>query len=261
MRIISGSIACALALAGSAASAAPKTYVFEGTLSESYGPVAPNPAWAFAVGQGFRGQLVWDAEQVAYEGFSIVQPDWTMRTFHTPIVSFSYEVDTSAGVYRHDVPTQNLADSAWQYAAIAQGGGGWNGADLRMMNYPVGWQANPPSAPLPPTAYVGELAPHNVDLFVADWGVSPLSSITPDLDLAALFQTTGARLSVRFSDPFKWEPGVERLDAVFYGNVTSLRLANAVPEPANWALMIAGFALAGTAIRRRADAPARAIPA
>ena len=39
-------------------------------------------------------------------------------------------------------------------------------------------------------------------------------------------------------------PGIE-IDHIQYG------FANAVPEPASWALMIAGFGLAGAATRRR----------
>ena len=35
----------------------------------------------------------------------------------------------------------------------------------------------------------------------------------------------------------------------------------AVPEPASWALMIAGFGLVGAAMRRRAAAAAAAVPA
>ena len=39
------------------------------------------------------------------------------------------------------------------------------------------------------------------------------------------------------------------------GEIYNFSLANAVPEPASWAMMIAGFGLAGAALRRR---PARA---
>ena len=40
-------------------------------------------------------------------------------------------------------------------------------------------------------------------------------------------------------------------DGFGYTRVTVVRLANAVPEPATWALMIVGFAVTGAALRRR----------
>lgn len=59
----------------------------------------------------------------------------------------------------------------------------------------------------------------------------------------------GERFTFRLSQAF----GYSVAGGTTYGNdrLGSFVMPNAVPEPANWAMMIAGFALAGAGLRRR----------
>ncbi|MBT2188181.1 PEP-CTERM sorting domain-containing protein [Sphingobium sp. H33] len=58
------------------------------------------------------------------------------------------------------------------------------------------------------------------------------------------FTTAGGRLDLQFDNYLSDTTDVD----AFLDNV---RVSGAVPEPATWAMMIGGFALAGTAMRRR----------
>jgi PEP-CTERM motif len=244
--------AALLALAAPAA-AAPVSYLFSGTIDnlfqDSNGSTGP-----FALGQRFTGTVVYDFDAISFGYDAIVTPDWTMAYRNTPLVALSYSVDTGGGTYAYTVPTQNLSSAAWQYAAVAQGTGGWNGIELRTHNYPIGWTANPPSMPVPPSAYIGAYNPHSAYLTISKYGdTSVLADRSGNLDLGSLFAATGdGRFSVRFSDSSKWLTGMERVDIAFAGALNSVtRVSAAVPEPQTWAMLIAGFGLVGAAARRR----------
>lgn len=246
--IIALAVACA-----APAHAAESTYAFTGTLN-SVGLFANEAAWPFRTGQQFSGTLVYDPARITSSYDAISNSTWTMTVLRSPIVAFSYAVEFDGGVYRYDVPTQDLTNAAWQYAAAGRGTGGWNGIDIRTMNYPVGWTAGPPSAPVPPAAFIGSLNPHAAFLSISTYGdPSVMSDTSGDVDLAALFQKTGSGMfAARFSNSYAWTSGMERLDGVIGGNLDSIvKITAAVPEPANWALLIAGFGAIGASLRLR----------
>lgn len=81
-------------------------------------------------------------------------------------------------------------------------------------------------------------------------GVVPLFNIGTGLSLLLTSEAAGA-----FTTVF----GAPDLTGTQIGTAITVPVFAAVPEPASWALMIGGFALAGTALRRRA--PAQAVAA
>jgi hypothetical protein len=262
-RVLAFAACCAVLVIAGSAQATPRTYEFTGTLTQADQYSDPIPQWQFAPGQTFTGKLVYDPGAVAFSWDYIDQPDWKLTFHDTPLVDLSFTINLpGGGHYHYDVPTQGLTDDAFQYVAIGRGSAGWNGVSIRTQNYPVGWQSGPPSAPVPPSAYVGPYNPHMVDLDLVnyawnnpDWA-GLLSDTGPDVDLAKLYgKLIGPDLdtsfAVRFSDSYAWTGDVERLDAILYGRIDSLRLASTVPEPATWAFLTIGIAAAGARMRSR----------
>ncbi len=249
---------CAAFGSASSIAAAEATYRFSGTISSLATP-ENTPEWQFATGQRFTGTLVYDPDRIESSFDFIDTPGWRLTAYRSPLVSLRYSVELPSGRYDYDVPTQALTGSANQLVAVGRGTDGWNGIDVRTQNYPIGWTSNPPSMPVPPSAYVGALNPHSAFLSMNVFGVT---GIVPadgaDIDLVQLYAITGGFFSVRFSDSYLWETGVERIDGVFGGNLDSFeRVVTGVPEASTWAMFILGFGLAGmTMRRRRAPAPA-----
>ena len=72
-----------------------------------------------------------------------------------------------------------------------------------------------------------------------------------DYDPAQVFAAAGGRVTLRISQSFGYDVvggpafGAERLGGV------NLAPAASVPEPASWALLLVGFAMTGSALRRR----------
>lgn len=243
----------AAVIAALPAHAAPVTYNFSGTIDSLFQD-ANGSTGPFAAGQRFTGTVVYDFSAIAWGYDAITTPDWVLSFRNTPLVSLTYSVALTSGTYDYNVPTQNLQDQAWQYAAVAQGAAGWNGVELRTHNYPKGWVGNPPSMPVPADAYIGAYSPHSAYLTISKYGdPSVLADRSGDLDLQTLFGNTGSgRFSTRFSDSSLWLLGTERIDIGFSGSLDSVtRASAAVPEPATWAMLIAGFGLVGATLRRR----------
>ncbi len=264
MRKILCVMAAASALLATSAQAAEKTYNFSGSLTIAHQFSAPIPEWQFAAGQKFTGKLVYDSALVT-NSFNIVgSPEWTLTAHNSPVVALSFDIALAGGSYHYDVPTQGLSNAAWHYAAVGDigtGPNGWSGVSVRTQNYPIGWRANPPSAPVPPSAYVGSYNPHSVNLEILDFlyanpnAANLLTNTGADQDLVALFnQTSGFTnvLDVRFSDSSRWlTPGTEHLDAIVFGRLETFSLATGVPEPTTWAMLILGFGLVGGAARQQ----------
>ena len=83
------------------------------------------------------------------------------------------------------------------------------------------------------------------------FAVTPIATLTssnPSFAHAAYPLTFAAGDTVGFAVNY---------DGVYYNDSTAINVTlTAVPEPASWALMIAGFGLVGVAARRRAAAAA-----
>jgi hypothetical protein len=257
MRIQTGILGVAAALfVASPAVAAQQVYTLSGTISNEFQFSAPIPQWKFATGQAFTAKLTYDAARVTSTVNYLTTPDWNLQFHYSPMVALEITIDTPGGPYRYSVPTLDLTGSAWQYAAVGSGAGGWNGIDMRWQNYPVGWTANPPSVALPPSAYVGGYNPHSafLSLYGPTTGVIANPAFVPS-DLTSVFNAVGPggsrSLDIRFSDSFGWTPGVERIDGIVNMRIDRLTLA-AVPESSTWMMMIAGFGFVGAGLRRRA---------
>ncbi len=253
MRTLIGLVAvCAALGSASSTAAAEATYRFSGTINQLGSPT-DTPEWQFAFGQRFTGILVYDADRIESSFDFINTPGWRLTAYRSPLVSLRYSVELPTGVYRYDVPTQNLTESASQLVAVGQGTDGWNGIDVRTQNYPVGWTSNPPSVAVPPSAYIGALNPHSAFLSMNAFGVTGLVPAEgADIDLLALYAVTGGFFSARFSNSYLWETGMERVDGVFGGQLDSFeRVVTAVPEASTWAMSISGFGLSGLMLRRR----------
>jgi hypothetical protein len=69
-------------------------------------------------------------------------------------------------------------------------------------------------------------------------------AFTVGTDEVALYSLSLPGAGTEVDEYVEGDPGYRQLDF-------SLRLAGAVPEPASWALMIAGFGVLGVAVRRR----------
>jgi hypothetical protein len=85
--------------------------------------------------------------------------------------------------------------------------------------------------------------------FAASIGGNTVTSLTnadgfPFTAYSGAFTATGATTDLRFT--FRQDPGFYLLDAV-----SVVEEVAAVPEPATWAMMIAGFGIAGVSLRRR----------
>ncbi len=259
MRLGTG-IICAAAVfvaAVTPAVAAEQIYTLSGTISNEGQFGAPIPQWKFANGQAFTAKLTYDAARVTSSVDYLTTPDWNLQFHYSPMVALEITIDTPGGPYRHSVPTLDLTGSAFQYAAVGAGTGGWNGIDMRWQNYPVGWTAGPPSAPLPADAYVGRYSPHSafVTIYGPTAGVIADPSVVPG-DLTSVFDGVGPdgtrSLTIRFSDSFAWTPGMERLDGIVNMRIDRFALA-AVPEPGTWMMMIVGFGIVGAGLRQQSS--------
>lgn len=247
-------VSCALALSAgtTAAVAKPQTYQFSGHIKATglfQGSV--NPDWAFYEGARFSGQLVYDAAAITQSYDYINSADWNLTFHQSPIISLSYSIDTAKAMFNYAPPV------AGSYAAIGAAqmpGANWTGVDLRFPNYPIG---ESPQYGVPAGGYVGSYYAHSSFFSLLDYTTVPLSSTSPDVDLAALFNVIGPSpfgFSVRFSDPNRWPetPGIERIDGIVSGEIEQMvAVASAVPEPATWAMLVLGFGGVGAVIRRR----------
>lgn len=242
--------AIAVTFTSAGAVAAPQTYQFSGVLDQAFiFGTSTNSEWAFASGQAFRGQLVYDAAAVTYSYDYLSQPDFLL-TFHTsPLVSLTYEIDTPNGTFSYSPPPVR------GYAAIGKSdglGSWWTGADLRWSNYANGGK---PDVAVPASGYVGPWYSHSSSISLLDYHSVPLGDTGADVDLVALFNALPAasrQFDARFSDPAKWEHYNEHLDGIIYGKISSFALAtSAVPEPTTWAMLVIGFGMMGAATRYR----------
>lgn len=258
MRIQTGflGVAAALVIVATPAVAAQQIYTLSGTISNEFQFSAPIPQWTFATGQAFTAKLTYDAARVTSTYNYLTTPDWNLQFHYSPMVALEITIDTPGGPYHYAVPTLDLTGSAFQYAAVASGAGGWNGINMRWQNYPVGWAANPPSVPLPADAYVGRYNPHSafLSLYGPSTGVIANPAFVPG-DLTSVFNAVGPggsrSLDIRFSDSFAWTTGVERIDGIVNLRIDRFALA-AVPESSTWTMMIVGFGIVGAGLRRRA---------
>lgn len=113
---------------------------------------------------------------------------------------------------------------------------------------------------------------NNNQTIYADWGPTPTASMSRfsiDLKAANFYRgtstdVTGPVSSAEFAEIMSNLRVIE-VFADWSGNVDTTRLDNvamasnaAVPEPATWAMMLAGFGLAGAALRRRGWAVSQA---
>jgi len=244
-------LALTLGAGVTAASAKPQTYQFSGHIKATglfQGSV--NPDWAFYDGARFSGRLVYDASAITQSYDYINSPDWNLTFHQSPILSFSYSIDTLKGAFNYAPPVSG------SYAAIGAAqtpGANWTGVDLRFSNYPIG---ESPQYGVPADGYVGSYYAHSSFLSLLDYATAPLSNTSPEVDLAALFNAIGRSpfgFSVRFSDPNRWSenPGIERIDGIVSGDIEQMvAVASAVPEPATWAMLVLGFGGVGAVLRR-----------
>ena len=257
-------LAAALLCAAPAA-AVPTIYDFSGTLRLS-SLFQPNSDWSFAAGQSFRGSVTYDAAAVT-SSFNIVsEPGYVLTRHSSPLVALNFEIDTSDGTYAYTLPTDlsqlQPGDVAFHSAAVGAGPDGWNGVDIRFENYPEDWRANPPSLPVPESAYVGGWNPHAVFLTLADHDGGTQTSTSPDVDLEALFASLlddepfSRDFSVRFSDSFSWPVGQEVIGGVFHGTIEQLtERPTSVPAPAGGFILL--LSATGLLLARRGTVRAK----
>lgn len=253
IRFAGVAIGCALLLdVPMSAAAAPTTYAFRGQLTQA-GQWGTNAAWAFAAGDTFSGSFVYDAAAVTSRNQYIDQADFKLTFYTSPVLSFQYQINTKNGTFAYAPPV------AGSYAAVgaATTSSWWSGVDLRFSNYVV---KDRPLIDVPASGYVGQYYAHSSFLSLLDYQTRALTDTDVDVDLEGLFAALPPSFnsfSVRFSDPARWKetPGVERIDGVLSGSITSLqKVQGAVPEPSSWGLMILGFMVTGIALRRRSGA-------
>jgi hypothetical protein len=239
------------------AMASPQYYSFSGTLTGSY-DFNSNSDWNFSAGQKFHGQLGYDVDAIQDYLVYIDSIQQNLSFYYSPITSFSYTVETENGSYFYDVPL--VSPNGYQISSVATGFSdgvyGLNGLSMTLSNYAINGS---PDAPVPTSAFVGTYFPHSTFLTLGTYSDSPLSiTASPDVNLANLFNSLdlsdyySGQFTIRFSDPAKWPPNAERLDAVVYGKLDSLTLQTPsapVPEPSTWLMLLSGFALAGITLR------------
>jgi PEP-CTERM motif len=253
LKLVVCSIALA-AVASPAAHAAEVVYSFSGTINQAFQFSAPNAAWKFEAGKAFSGTLKIDTSLISQTQNIVTGPGYNFTRYFGAITGLSYMIETTAGSYNYAPP---LAINS-----LAVGAGtdqfAFNGVDIRQQNYPAAFGGTP-QIPVPPAAQVGSYTPHATFISLGSF-VRPglLANTAPTVDLPGLHSqlTRPAGFGddrsfvVRFSDPALWPPGQERIDAIVYGDITSFSLAGgAVPEPATWAMLIAGFGMIGGAMR------------
>ncbi len=115
--------------------------------------------------------------------------------------------------------------------------------------------------------FTGVTLGQGLKTLVLEWGgvrLLSVGSVTPAFSTVIQSTLVPGRLTLRFSDAGEFlsvglgsVTGGEDFRFAFGANETEARLtlrAFAVPEPAAWALMIAGFGLVGAALRRRGPA-------
>jgi hypothetical protein len=225
------------------ANAAEQVYTFSGVLTQSVQFAPPIPEWNFLASSQFSGRLVYDPNAIQTSWDYIDQPDWRVTFHYSPLISLDIAVDTPSGPYVYSVPTLQLKENAFAYAAVASGSA--NGISMRWHNYPVGpgWGPGDNSMPIPPSAYVGSYTPHMAWLSIFNYIPQPVGSTSANINLIDLFAIGEAGLEMRFSDPHRWDgTGRERLDAYFYGRIDEIAL---VPEPAGVYLLTSGLILLG----------------
>jgi hypothetical protein len=226
---------------------------------------ASAPFGSFAVGAPFTGSFRFDSSLILQHVTSTAVSSGLLDLYFSPVRDFHVVFDFGGGnTYRYDARPEITTDvldfdpgsgSTWR---IGDNVGDYKDeVALWVHNYPQAWTndaTEAPAVPVPASEYIDNLYPYAAFFELSDQGpMTMISSPNPVVDLNAIFaSSTHRRFAIRFTDPANssWKTGVEHIDGVVHGEITSL-VARQVPEPATALLLLVGLGQIGAIERRR----------
>lgn len=252
--------------ASTGAAAAPVTYTFSGTMTQSKYSGPRTSPWRFAAGQSFSGSFVYDADAITrsyVEGGTSTQ---TFTRYTSPILSFQFQIDLGTSLYSYSVP---LVARDNHHAVISThiSPDGLEGMDLVMPIMPVQTSNRRWNAPdyVPSDAYMGIMYPFDIRFTLVGWNDKSVLDVTgPDHDWSRLFQAIQGneapyvyQFKIDFAEPdaVDWP---ERNRHFIAGYLDKVELANLergpaqVPEPGAFGMLGIGLVGLGLARRRKA---------